>query len=79
MARHNKMITLSPNHYAQAQSMRNFSGWIARKLEGEDEGPQATMKSWAQLLYKIGEHYGYESTEYIAFFELRAMLTKVDG
>jgi len=77
MARMNKMITLSPAHYDQAQSMRNFSGWIARKLDGEDNGPQPPMKSWAQLLNMIGEHYGYESKEYNDFMNLRPMLNQL--
>jgi hypothetical protein len=77
MARMNKMITLTPAHYDQAQSMRNFSGWIARKLNGEDNGPQPPMKSWAQLLNMIGEHYGFESNEYKQFMDLRSMIQQV--
>ena len=79
MARHNKMITLSPDHYAQAQSMRNFSGWIARKLSGEDDGPQPAMKSWAQLSHMIGEHYGFDSEEYKSMLELRAVLSAIEA
>lgn len=79
MARHNKMITLSPAHYDQAQAMRNFSGWIARKLSGEDDGPQPAMKSWAQLSNKIGQHYGFESDEYTAMLDLREVLTAIDA
>ena len=74
MARLNKMITLSP---AKANSMGNFSGWIAGKLNGEDTGPQPPMKSWAQLLNMIGEHYGFESKEYNDFMNLRPMLNQL--
>ncbi len=77
MVRLNKMITLSPAHYDQAQSMTNFSGWIARKLNGEDDGPQPPMKSWAQLLNMIGEHYGFDSQQYTDFLALRSMLQQV--
>jgi hypothetical protein len=79
MARMNKMITLSPRHYDQAQRMRNFSGWIARKMDGEEEAPavQPPMKSWAQLLHMIGEHYGYESKEYNDFMNMRPMLSQL--
>jgi len=77
MARLNKMITLSPAHYAKANSMGNFSGWIAGKLNGEDTGPQPPMKSWAQLLNMIGEHYGFESEQYKDFMDLRTMIGQV--
>ena len=77
MARLNKMITLSPANYAKANSIHNFSGWIAGKLNHEDTGPQPPMKSWAQLLNMIGEHYGFESKEYNDFMNLRPMLNQL--
>tara|TARA_R110000824_G_scaffold278756_1_gene467037 strand:+ start:704 stop:943 length:240 start_codon:yes stop_codon:yes gene_type:complete len=77
MARHNKMITLSPADYETAQGMRNFSGWIARRLNESDNGPQPPMKSWAQLLNMIGEHYGFESKEYNDFMNLRPILSQL--
>lgn len=79
MARMNKMITLSPAHYDQAQRMRNFSGWIARKMNGEEEAAavQPPMKSWAQLLNMIGEHYGFDSQQFEDFKDLRDMIGQV--
>tara|TARA_R110002073_G_scaffold241879_1_gene403929 strand:- start:242 stop:481 length:240 start_codon:yes stop_codon:yes gene_type:complete len=71
------MITLSPADHEKAQGMRNFSGWIARRLNESNEGPQAPMKSWAQLLNMIGEHYGFESKEYNDFMLLRPILSQL--
>jgi hypothetical protein len=80
MARMNKMITLSPAHYDRAQRMRNFSGWIARKMDGEEKAPQVqpAMKSWAQLLNIIGDHYGFDSQEYFDFRDLRSVIAQTE-
>ncbi len=74
MARMNKMITLSPAHYDRAQSMRNFSGWIANRMDGK---PQAPAKSWAQVLYMIGEEFGIESDEYQSWLSFKPVIDKL--
>ena len=74
MARHNKMITLSPKHYDQAQSMRNFSGWVANRLDAK---PQSPGKSWAQILYMIGQEFGLESIEYQTWVDLKPLVDQL--
>jgi len=74
MARMNKMITLSPAHYDQAQSMRNFSGWIANRMDAK---PQAPNKSWAQVLFMIGQEFGLDSEEYRSWLAMKSIVDQL--
>ncbi|MCH1583951.1 MAG: hypothetical protein L7S62_02225 [Flavobacteriales bacterium] len=70
----NKMITLSPAHYDQAQSMRNFSGWIANRMDAK---PQSPSKSWAQVLFMIGQEFGLDSEEYRSWLAMKSIVDQL--